>query len=176
MCFTRARRYANYKGDFISKAQKRLETAAGLTVDILLSPIDFKTLIFAGNQQALKKRVLIIENDQDIRHIVEFILQEQGFETLSIPEPADLSEIIPFGPDVILLDEFINSKPGHRLCRKIKQVPALAAIPVIILSTANDIELIAKECEANDYVTKPFDVEEMVAKVLRIVGHQSLAY
>ena len=132
-------------------------------------------LIFVKNT-GVKKKVLIIENDQDIRHIVEFILQEQGFETLSIPEPEVLTEIIPFRPDVILLDEFINSKPGHRLCRKIKRVPALAITPVIILSTANDIELIAEECEANDHIRKPFDVEDLVGKVLRMVNHQPLAY
>ena len=122
----------------------------------------------------MKKRVLIIENDQDIRHIVEFILQDEGFETLSIPEPEDISEIISFRPNVILLDEFINSKPGHRLCRKIKLIPALSAVPVIILSTANDIELIAKECEANDHLSKPFDVDIMVSKVVHIVDSQSL--
>lgn len=116
--------------------------------------------------------MLIIENDQDIRHIVAFILEEQTFETLSIPEPTDFSEIILFQPDVILLDEFINNKPGHRLCRKIKQVPDLAATPVIILSTANDIELIAEECDANDYIRKPFDVEDMVAKVVRMINNQ----
>ena len=124
----------------------------------------------------LKKKVLIIENDQDIRHIVEFILEEQGFTTMSIPEPQELSSIIPFAPDVILLDEFINSRPGHRLCRKIKQVSPLKNVPVIILSTANDIELIVKECEANDFIRKPFDVEHMVDKVLRIVNHEPLAY
>jgi two-component system phosphate regulon response regulator PhoB len=106
---------------------------------------------------------------------VAYILNEQGFETLSIPEPEELSAIIPFHPDVILLDEFINSKPGHRLCHKIKQVAALAVIPVIILSTANDIELIAAECEANDHISKPFDVETMVEKVVRIVNHQPMA-
>jgi len=123
----------------------------------------------------LKKKVLIIENDQDIRHIVAFILEEEGFETLSIPEPEDLSEIIPFAPDVVLLDEFINAKPGHRLCRKIKKVESIKHIPVIILSTANDIELIAKECEANDHIRKPFEVKDLVTTVLRTVNHQSLA-
>ncbi|HTK17969.1 MAG TPA: response regulator [Mucilaginibacter sp.] len=122
----------------------------------------------------MKKRVLIIENDQDIRQIVDFILQEQGFETLSIPEPKELWDLLNFRADVILLDEFVNSQPGHRLCRKIKNISALATIPVIILSTANDIELIAKECDANDYLSKPFDIELMVDKVLRIVNHQPL--
>jgi two-component system phosphate regulon response regulator PhoB len=124
----------------------------------------------------LGTKVLIIENDQDIRHIVELILEEQGFITLSIPEPEDLTEIIPFKPDVMLLDEFINNTPGHRLCRKIKQIDILKHIPVIILSTANDIELIASECEANNYIRKPFDIEEMVHTVMRTVNHQPLAY
>lgn len=122
-----------------------------------------------------RKKVLIIENDQGIRHIVDFILAEQGFETLSIPEPSDLTVVIPFAPDVILLDEFINSRPGYRLCRKVKQVAALAAVPVIILSTANDIELIATECDADDYIRKPFDIEDLSAKVARIVNHKPLA-
>jgi len=119
-----------------------------------------------------KKRVLIIENDQDIRQIVTYILEDHGFETLSIPEPENLSELIAFNADLILLDEFINNHYGHRLCRKIKQIPVLAAIPVIILSTANDIELIAKECDANDHIRKPFDLEDMVGKVVRLVNHQ----
>ena len=123
----------------------------------------------------MKKKVLIIENDQDIRHIVALILEEEGFETLSIPEPNDLSEIIPFAPDVILLDEFINALPGHRLCRKIKQVESLKHIPVIILSTANNIELIAKECQANDHIRKPFEVQDLVVTVVRTVNHQPLA-
>lgn len=119
----------------------------------------------------MKKKVLIIENDQDIRHIVEFILEEHGFETLSTPEPADMQEITNFNPDAILLDEFINSRPGHRLCLKIKQVDSLKHIPVIILSTASNIELIASECQANGYISKPFDIEHMVDKVIKIVSH-----
>lgn len=119
---------------------------------------------------------MIIENDQDIRNIMEFILEEQGFETLSIPEPQDLDEIIPFKPDLILLDEFINDKPGHRLCKKIKQIDELKDLPVIILSTANDIEVIATECNANDYISKPFNVSDMIDKVIRLVDHLPLAY
>ena len=117
---------------------------------------------------------MIIENDPDIRDIVSFILAEEGFITLSTPEPETLQHIVQFKPDVILIDEFINSKPGHRLCLKIKKTELLNEVPVIVLSTANDIELIATECQANDYIRKPFDVHEMVEKVVKIVGHQPL--
>jgi len=122
----------------------------------------------------MKKKVLIIENDDDIRNIVDFILAEVGFSTLSIPEPQTLTEILQFAPHVILVDEYINSKPGHRLCLKIKHDVMLKHIPVIVLSTANDIELIATECNANDYLSKPFDVHEMVEKVIKILDNQSL--
>lgn len=123
----------------------------------------------------VKKKVVIVENDQDIREIVAFILEDNGFDTFSLPEPSELSSLIAFAPDVILLDEFINGEPGHRLCRKIKRTPSLADVPVIILSTAANIELIARECEANDHLAKPFDVEELVAKVTRLLDHQPLA-
>jgi two-component system phosphate regulon response regulator PhoB len=122
----------------------------------------------------MNRKILIIENDQDIRSIVEFILKEERFITLCTPEPENFSEILQFMPHVILIDEFINSKPGHRLCLKIKQEDLLKHIPVIILSTANDIELIVSECKANDYIRKPFDVDEMVKKIVRLLDNQSL--
>jgi len=122
----------------------------------------------------VKKKILIIENDEDIRSIVDYILEEEGFNALSIPEPQNLTEILQFAPDLILIDEFINSKPGHRLCLRIKHDILLKHIPVIVLSTANDIELIAKECNANDYIRKPFDVHEMVVKVVNILDNRSL--
>jgi two-component system phosphate regulon response regulator PhoB len=50
----------------------------------------------------------------------------------------------------------------------------LAAVPVIILSTANDIELIAAECQANDHIRKPFDVEDLLVKVASLLNHQPL--
>jgi two-component system phosphate regulon response regulator PhoB len=122
----------------------------------------------------MNKKILIIENDHDIRAIVEYILEEEGFDTLSMTEPKSLNQILQFAPDVILIDEFINSRPGHRLCLKIKGEPMLKHIPVIVLSTADHIELIATECNANDYIRKPFDVHEMVEKVVRVLGNQSL--
>jgi len=120
----------------------------------------------------LAKKVLIIENDFDIRAIVATILEDAGFAAHSIPEPDNVAEILGYLPDIILIDDLINKKPGHRLCLQIKADVRLTDIPVIVLSTDNDIELIAKACQANDYIRKPFDLQEMVDKVVRVVnGH-----
>ena len=83
-------------------------------------------------------------------------------------------QILEFRPHVILIDEFINSQPGHRFCLKIKQSEKLRGIPVIILSTANNIELIVQECKANTYIKKPFDVQEMVEKVVSLIDNAPL--
>ena len=122
----------------------------------------------------MKKKVLIIENDHDIRMLVAYLLEEEGFETFSSPEPKNLEEILDFKPHVILIDEFINNQPGHRFCLKIKQSEKLKDIPVIILSTSDNVELIVEECKANDYVKKPFDIEVMVGKVLNIIDNSPL--
>src|ERR1700739_2299682 len=122
----------------------------------------------------MARRVLIIENDRDIRDLVAFILEEEGFETYSSPEPDNLDDILEFKPQVIMIDEFVNNRPGHRFCLKIKQAEKLKNIPVIILSTANNIELIVEECKANDYIKKPFDIEIMVKKVLNIIDNTPL--
>ena len=68
----------------------------------------------------MKKKVLVIENDRDIRDIVSLILDEAGFNCLGMPEPEKIEHLREFDPDIILIDEFINSKPGHRLCLRIK--------------------------------------------------------
>jgi DNA-binding response OmpR family regulator len=122
----------------------------------------------------MKKKVLIVENDQDIRNLVSYILEDEGFETFSCPEPKDLEVIQEFKPHLILIDEFINNQPGHRFCLKIKQSDNLNKIPVIILSTANNIEMIVEECKANDYVRKPFDVQVMVDKVMNLIDNTPL--
>jgi two-component system phosphate regulon response regulator PhoB len=122
----------------------------------------------------MKKKVLIIENDHDIRMLVAYLLEEEGFETFSSPEPKHLDDILEFKPHVILIDEFVNNQPGHRFCLKIKQSKKLKDIPVIILSTADNIELIVEECKANDYVKKPFDINTMVEKVLNTLDNTPL--
>ena len=122
----------------------------------------------------VKKKVLVVENDFDIRDIIAYIMEEEGFQCMGIAEPETMDHILAFQPDIILIDEFINNHPGHRLCLKIKQFDTLKHIPVIILSTANNVELIAEECKADGYIRKPFDVDEMIGKVIRMIENQPL--
>jgi DNA-binding response OmpR family regulator len=110
------------------------------------------------------KKILIVENDPAIQSLVALILENEGYMvegTLHIPA----SEIAMKRPDLILLDEWINKREGHMLCKEIKAIENLRHIPVIIFSTASDIIDIVKNCGADGYVPKPFELDELVREI-----------
>jgi DNA-binding response OmpR family regulator len=112
----------------------------------------------------LKKRILIIEDESAIREIISFVLQNEGYEVTGVNiGPAD--SFIQYKADLILLDEWINKKEGHRLCEEIKLIHQLQHIPVIILSTSPFIKKIAADCKAEGFIRKPFDLEEVISEV-----------
>jgi CheY-like chemotaxis protein len=110
---------------------------------------------------ALKKKLLIVENDTDIREVISYVLEGEGYEVVaSNPKPIEKLPIHLF--DVILLDEWVEKKAGHMLCTEIKAIHEAQHIPVIILSTANNIEEIAKACNADAFIRKPFALDELI--------------
>lgn len=117
--------------------------------------------------KAPKKKILIVENDEDIRSIVGMILEDEGYEVVGCAYT--LENLMTMEADLILLDEWVNKKEGPMLCKEIKQIENLAHIPVIIFSTALDIEEIARNCQANGYVHKPFDLDTLTEEVRRFL-------
>jgi DNA-binding response OmpR family regulator len=121
----------------------------------------------------MPKNILLIENDPDVREITSYILQAEGYVVTHMPLFNDLQKIAACRPDLILIDEWLDQEPGHRLCLKIKTIEQLLHIPVIILSTANGIEQIMSECKANAFVRKPFDVEDLTGTVKELLNEVS---
>jgi len=115
----------------------------------------------------MSKKVLIVENDEDIRDIVGVILENEGYEVAGCAYT--LENLLTMAADLILLDEWVNQKEGPMLCKEIKAVEKLAQIPVIIFSTAMDIEQIAQTCQANGYIHKPFDLDTLIFEVRRFL-------
>ncbi len=122
----------------------------------------------------MRKKILIIENDTDIREIVSYVLEGEDYEVTAVNYgPASLfSE---YKADLILLDEWINLKEGHMLCNEIKQIHQIQHIPVIILSTAPNIEAIAARCKADGFIRKPFDLEGVINEVDKCLSANNLS-
>jgi DNA-binding response OmpR family regulator len=121
-----------------------------------------------------QKKVLIIEDDAGIQELISYILEEEGFRVDTTVHSL-ATDLTPHKADLILLDEWVNKKEGHMLCKEIKMMHATQHIPVIILSTSVDIKEIAKNCDADGYISKPFDIDEVVKEVKRVLKMEQVS-
>ncbi len=112
-----------------------------------------------------KKRVLIVEDDQDISMIEEAYLEAAGFETKIIVDgvkAVDLLEKEKF--DLILLDLMLPRKSGYEICREIRDK---VDIPILMVTARTESvdKIMGFGLGADDYIAKPFDPAELVARV-----------
>ncbi|MDD5288129.1 MAG: response regulator transcription factor [Dehalococcoidales bacterium] len=112
-----------------------------------------------------KKRVLIVDDDQGVLRFIRAHLQASGFETLLATNGAEALAVIEKElPDIIIMDITMPSVDGIETCRRIRE---WSQIPIIMLSAKQDVGEKVKcfNTGADDYVTKPFGVAELQARI-----------
>jgi DNA-binding response OmpR family regulator len=113
-------------------------------------------------------RIVIVEDDPDIAGLLEHYLKKAGFLPTVL---ATGREVMPHikreTPDLLLLDLMLPGLDGLQLCRAIRSDPTTAAIPIIMLTakTEESDRIVGLELGADDYITKPFSPNEVVARV-----------
>ncbi|MFD2599678.1 two-component regulator propeller domain-containing protein [Sphingobacterium corticis] len=118
-----------------------------------------------------KKVMVVVDDNIEIRKYLhkifqnEFVIQEADSAEIGI------AMIVETPPDIIICDVVMDGLSGIDLCQHIKGIPALSNIPIILLTASNsqDIKLKGLEGKADDYVTKPFDRELLVARVNNLI-------
>ncbi|MCU0641126.1 MAG: response regulator [Candidatus Margulisbacteria bacterium] len=118
----------------------------------------------------MKKVVLIVDDEPTIVTIIGDLLQLSGYDTLSAGDAEEAEQAIrAHRPDLILLDVMMPKTSGFDLCRKLKATPDYKEIPIIFVSVMNKPEDLAKgkELGAADYVPKPFDPNDLLARIKR---------
>jgi len=117
----------------------------------------------------MAKKILIIEDDKDIRESIVYVLQEDGYEVTASEDSKILRSVNELAPDMILLDNWLtewkSDANGEQLSRELKSNPATSHIPVIIISAVSNIKEIAEAGLADAYLRKPFDVADLTAIV-----------
>ena len=112
------------------------------------------------------KRVLIVDDNNDILWVVETILKRYGFDVMTTLRGEEvLSRTRKFSPQLILLDVFLSGIDGIEICNTLKSTPETKDIPVIMFSAHTNFSEIKKFCKADDFVAKPFDTNELVKKI-----------
>jgi len=119
----------------------------------------------------MNKKILVVDDESDILKEVSFILQKKGFTVytgVNGQEAIDLAE--KFKPDLIILDVFMPCVSGSEAGRVIKQREDLKDIPIILLTASIDnIDAKKTECMADDYIFKPFDYQELLKKIEKLI-------
>lgn len=111
------------------------------------------------------KKVLIVEDEKSISDIIQFNLKKEGFEVETAYDGEDgLAKALNGKPDLILLDVMLPGLDGFEICKKVREV---SAVPILML-TAKEEEVdkvLGLELGADDYITKPFGMRELVARI-----------
>ena len=120
----------------------------------------------------MSQRILIIEDEPDIRKTLEYNLSREGFDVIcasSLSEGKDSINAAKFS--LILLDLMLPDGSGLDLCRELKSDPKKNLIPIIILTAKDDEvdKVVGFELGADDYVTKPFSVRELILRVKAVL-------
>ena len=117
-------------------------------------------------------KILIVEDETDIRSTLEYNLHRDNFQTESVGNLLDAEKILSTtNISLILLDLMLPDGSGLDLCRKLKADQSTNSIPIIILTAKDDEvdKVVGFELGADDYVTKPFSVRELILRIKAIL-------
>ncbi len=117
-------------------------------------------------------RVLIVEDEPDIRELLVFHLKREGYLVSTSRSGVEALRVIRSSPpDLVLLDIMLPELDGLEVCRRLRQDPATAAIPVVMLTARGDEvdRVLGLELGADDYIVKPFSPKELVARIRAVL-------
>ncbi len=119
-----------------------------------------------------RARILVVEDEPDIRELIQHNLSQDGFDVSVAPSAEEgLRRIQARSPDLVILDLMLPGMPGLDLCRRLRQDPKTQHLPLLILTARSEESdvVLGLELGADDYVTKPFSVRELVSRVRAVL-------
>lgn len=117
------------------------------------------------------KKVLVVEDSEVIRRIISIILEGEGYEVLQAEDGTQVMDLVRRNrPHVVTLDLALREIDGREVLRQLKSDEETKQIPVIILSAFTDALSSAERWYAADVISKPFDVDDLIARVQRVLN------
>lgn len=118
------------------------------------------------------KKILVADDNPAILDALKIMLEEAGYEVETTVDGATAQDIKEPLPDLLLLDIWMSGKDGRDICRLLKNSDLTKHIPIIMVSATKDIEQIAKDSGADDFVSKPFQMGHLLSVVAKYVNKQ----
>jgi DNA-binding response OmpR family regulator len=118
--------------------------------------------------QSKRKKLLVVDDDPDILEFLQVILEEEGYEVLTSTKGEYLEQLHNGGlPNLILLDVLLSGKDGREIVKHLKSQDETKHIPVIMFSAHPSAEQTARAAGADDFIAKPFNIDELLARVAK---------
>ena len=116
-----------------------------------------------------KYKILIVDDDENICELLRLYLDKDGFDTLVATDGEQAVQMVPrHSPDLILLDIMLPKLDGWQVCREIRKT---SDVPIIMLTAKGETfdKILGLELGADDYVSKPFDTKEVIARIKAVL-------
>jgi two-component system alkaline phosphatase synthesis response regulator PhoP len=117
-------------------------------------------------------KILIVDDEKDIVDLVAYNLEKEGHEVLKAYDGERAIQIVRSkAPDLVILDLMLPGIQGLEVCKRLRQDPSTALIPIIMLTAKGDEidKILGLEVGADDYITKPFSVKELQARIKAVL-------
>lgn len=113
----------------------------------------------------LIKQVMIADDDPGILDAVQAMLEFGGYDVSSTFDGATILDMQDNFPDLLLLDIWMSGTDGRDVCKALKNQGITKDMPIIMISASTELEKSAKEAGADDFLEKPFDMDELLGKI-----------
>ena len=126
----------------------------------------------AEGMAAARARVLLVEDEADIRELIRYSLAQAGLEVEEASDGAEaLDKLHAFAPDLVVLDLMLPGMPGLEVCQRLRSRADTARLPIMVVSaksSASD-KALGLAMGADDYVTKPFSPRDLLMRAIALL-------
>lgn len=116
----------------------------------------------------MNTKILVVDDDESIVDAIRLLLETSGYQ---VDTTANGKEVVPktisYKPDIILLDVLLSGADGRTICAELKSTPSVKHIPVIMISAHPSAEKSIREAQADAFLPKPFEVDELLELLQR---------
>lgn len=117
-----------------------------------------------------KKKILVADDDPGIVDAMQILLEDEGYDVITTMEGGNVEQLYKQKPDLLFLDIWMSGVNGSTVCESLKSNEETKNVPVIMFSANRDTEQIAMQCGADGFLSKPFDIKELLNIVHKYLG------
>lgn len=119
----------------------------------------------------MKRTVLVVDDDPGILEVIRIILEDNGYRVITLSNSYQvLKQVNKHAPHLIVMDLWMSGMDGHQLAKKLKNNHRTKHIPIVVISALSNIKEIIKQSRADDFLAKPFNINDLVAVVAKYLN------